>query len=109
MAAIFATRAFAGIQFSVNIGPPPIAAFDQPSTPGDGYIWTPGYYQYGDYGYYRVPVSGFSRPPQDFSGHLAIGASGEAGTTGTKGIGASKWADFNGCVRYCAVLHRACR
>jgi hypothetical protein len=44
MAAIFATHAFAGIQFSVNIGPPPIAVFDQPSAPGDGYIWTPGYY-----------------------------------------------------------------
>ena len=47
-------NAFAGIQFTVNIAPPPIAVFDQPPCPGDGYIWTPGYYQYGDYGYYWV-------------------------------------------------------
>jgi hypothetical protein len=55
MAALFTSHAFAGIQFSVNIAPPPIAVFDQPPCPGDGYIWTPGYYQYGDYGYYWVP------------------------------------------------------
>lgn len=55
LAAFFATQAFAGIQFSVGIAPPPIAVFDQPPCPGDGYIWTPGYYQYGDYGYYWVP------------------------------------------------------
>jgi hypothetical protein len=55
LAAFFGSLAFAGIQFSVNITPPPIAVFDQPPCPGDGYIWTPGYYQYGDYGYYWVP------------------------------------------------------
>jgi hypothetical protein len=55
MAALFTAHAFAGIQLSVNIAPPPIAVFDQPPCPGDGYIWTPGYYQYGDYGYYWVP------------------------------------------------------
>jgi hypothetical protein len=49
------SQVFAGIQFSVNIAPPAIAVFDQPACPGDGYIWTPGYYQYGDYGYYWVP------------------------------------------------------
>ena len=53
LVALFGAQAFsAGIQFSVNIAPPPIAVFDQPPCPGDGYIWTPGYYQYGDYGYY---------------------------------------------------------
>jgi len=54
LAAFFGAHAFAGIQISVNIAPPPIAVFDQPPCPGDGYIWTPGYYQYGDYGYYWV-------------------------------------------------------
>ncbi|HTB83819.1 MAG TPA: YXWGXW repeat-containing protein [Candidatus Sulfotelmatobacter sp.] len=49
------TQAIAGIQLTVSIAPPPIAVFDQPPCPGDGYIWTPGYYQYGDYGYYWVP------------------------------------------------------
>lgn len=55
LGALFGVHAFAGIQFSVNIAPPPIAVYDQPPCPGDGYIWTPGYYQYGDYGYYWVP------------------------------------------------------
>ena len=55
LAVLFGAHAFAGIQLSVNIAPPPIAVFDQPPCPGDGYIWTPGYYQYGDYGYYWVP------------------------------------------------------
>lgn len=55
LAALFGSNAFAGIQLSVNIAPPPIAVYDQPPAPGDGYIWTPGYYQYGDYGYFWVP------------------------------------------------------
>jgi hypothetical protein len=55
LAAVLGSYAFGGIQLSVNIAPPPIAVFDQPACPGDGYIWTPGYYQYGDYGYYWVP------------------------------------------------------
>lgn len=55
LGAVFGAHAFAGIQLSVNIAPPPIAVFDQPPCPGDGYLWTPGYYQYGAYGYYWVP------------------------------------------------------
>ncbi|HUP03172.1 MAG TPA: YXWGXW repeat-containing protein [Bryobacteraceae bacterium] len=62
LAALCAPIASAGIQISVNIAPPPIAVFDQPACPGDGYIWTPGYYQYGDYGYYWVPGQ-WVRPP----------------------------------------------
>jgi hypothetical protein len=55
LAAFLAMTASAAVVFSVNVAPPPIAVFDQPPCPGDGYIWTPGYYQYGDYGYYWVP------------------------------------------------------
>jgi hypothetical protein len=55
LAALAALPAVAQIQLSVNIAPPPITVFDQPACPGDGYIWTPGYYQYGTYGYYWVP------------------------------------------------------
>jgi hypothetical protein len=53
--ALLGSVAFAGVLLSVTIAPPAIADFDQPPCPGDGYIWTPGYYQYGDYGYYWVP------------------------------------------------------
>ena len=54
LAALCGSPAFAGVLISVKVAPPPIAVFDQPPCPGDGYIWTPGYYQYGDYGYYWV-------------------------------------------------------
>jgi hypothetical protein len=54
MATLCRANAFASIQLTVNIAPPPIAVFDQPACPGDGYIWTPGQYQYGDYGYYFI-------------------------------------------------------
>ena len=61
---LFGSHVFAGIQLSVNIAPPPITVFDQPPCPGDGYIWTPGYYQYGDYGYYWVQGT-WVLPPGD--------------------------------------------
>ena len=55
LAALFVTQAFAGVFVSVNIAPPALPVITQPPCPGDGYIWTPGYYAYGDYGYYWVP------------------------------------------------------
>jgi len=55
LAVLFGSHAVAGVLISVNVAPPPIVVFDQPPCPGDGYIWTPGYYQYGAYGYYWVP------------------------------------------------------
>jgi hypothetical protein len=55
MGILSGARAYAGIELIVNLAPPPIVVFDQPTCPGDGYIWTPGYYQYGGYGYYWVP------------------------------------------------------
>ena len=35
--------------------PPPLPEYDQPSAPGDDYIWTPGYWNYASDGYYWVP------------------------------------------------------
>jgi hypothetical protein len=29
--------------------------YDQPPSPGDGYLWTPGYWGWGQGGYYWVP------------------------------------------------------
>ena len=46
---------FAGVFVSVNIAPPVLPVYTQPPCPGDGYIWTPGYWAYGDDGYYWVP------------------------------------------------------
>ncbi|MGD1098187.1 MAG: hypothetical protein ABSB35_40140 [Bryobacteraceae bacterium] len=36
--------AFAQVGVSVQIAPPPLPAYEQPICPGDGYIWTPGYW-----------------------------------------------------------------
>jgi YXWGXW repeat-containing protein len=46
---------FAGVFISVGIAPPVLPVYEQPPCPGDGYIWTPGYWAYGPDGYYWVP------------------------------------------------------
>ncbi len=50
-----AATSFAGVIVSVNIAPPVLPVYTQPACPGDGYIWTPGYWAYGPAGYYWVP------------------------------------------------------
>jgi len=51
------TRSFAQIRISVGFGPPAIPVYEQPICPGDGYIWTPGYWAWDDDAgdYYWVP------------------------------------------------------
>jgi hypothetical protein len=44
----------AQIGVSVSIAPPELPVYDQPICPGDGYIWTPGYWAW-DGEYYWVP------------------------------------------------------
>jgi len=46
---------FAGVLVQVTIAPPVLPVYVQPACPGDGYIWTPGYWAYGPDGYYWVP------------------------------------------------------
>jgi len=53
---------FAGVFVSVNIAPPVLPVYEQPPCPGDGYIWTPGYWAYGPEGYYWVPGT-WATPP----------------------------------------------
>jgi hypothetical protein len=43
------------VDVEVNVAPPPLPVYDQPPIPGEGYIWTPGYWAYGPDGYYWVP------------------------------------------------------
>src|SRR5580693_9003254 len=38
-----------------TVAPPPLPVYAQPVCPGDGYIWTPGYWGYGADGYFWVP------------------------------------------------------
>ena len=46
---------FAGVSISVTVAPPVLPVYTQPPCPGDGYIWTPGYWAYSPDGYYWVP------------------------------------------------------
>jgi hypothetical protein len=47
-------QAHAAVFISVGYAPPAIPVYVQPAIPGDGYIWTPGYWAYGPDGYYWV-------------------------------------------------------
>jgi WXXGXW repeat (2 copies) len=57
---------FAGVFVSVNIAPPVLPVYAQPACPGDGYIWTPGYWAYGDDGYFWVPGTWVLAPEPGF-------------------------------------------
>jgi len=46
---------FAGVFISINFGPPVLPVYEQPPCPQPDLIWTPGYWAYGDDGYYWVP------------------------------------------------------
>src|ERR1017187_7407305 len=37
---------FGQVNLAISIGPPPLPVFEQPVCPGDGYLWTPGYWAY---------------------------------------------------------------
>jgi hypothetical protein len=52
-----------GVAVSVTVAPPELPVYDQPICPGDGYIWTPGYWAYGDDDYYWVPGT-WIMPPE---------------------------------------------
>jgi len=51
------TAALAQVRISVAFGPPALPVYEQPLCPGDGYIWTPGYWAWDDddADYYWVP------------------------------------------------------
>lgn len=51
------TSSSAGLYLSVTIAPPALPVYDQPPIPGEGYIWTPGYWAWDDDAgdYYWVP------------------------------------------------------
>src|ERR1700747_260641 len=55
LVSVVPSSSFAGIFVSVNIAPAALPVSVQPPCPGDGYLWTPGYWAYGDAGYYWVP------------------------------------------------------
>jgi len=59
---------FAQVSISIRIGPPALPVYEQPLCPDEGYIWTPGYWDYDyDYGdYYWVPGTWVLAPEPGF-------------------------------------------
>src|SRR6202790_497779 len=51
---------------AVHIGPPALPVYEQPICPGAGDLWTPGYWAYGDDGYYWVPGTWVMAPTVGF-------------------------------------------
>ena len=49
------SRAHAGVFISVGFAPPALPVYVQPPCPEPNMIWVPGYWAYGDDGYYWVP------------------------------------------------------
>ena len=51
------SASFGQLRVSVSFGPPALPVYEQPLCPGDGYIWTPGYWAWDDDAgdYYWVP------------------------------------------------------
>jgi hypothetical protein len=39
---------FGQLRVSISVGPPALPVYEQPICPGDGYLWTPGYWAYDD-------------------------------------------------------------
>src|SRR5579863_8377813 len=58
--------ASAGVIIQVGIAPPVLPVYVQPVIPGEGYIWTPGYWAYGPEGYYWVPGTWVMAPTPGF-------------------------------------------
>jgi hypothetical protein len=62
------SRSLAQLRISVSFGPPAIPVYEQPICPGDGYIWTPGYWAWDadDADYYWVPGTWVLAPEVGF-------------------------------------------
>jgi hypothetical protein len=59
---MLSTSLFAQVGASITVAPPELPVYEQPVCPGDGYIWTPGYWGW-DGEYYWVPGT-WVTPPQ---------------------------------------------
>jgi len=60
------TASFAQIGVSVSFGPPALPVYEQPICPGDGYIWTPGYWAWDGNSYYWIDGTWVESPEVGF-------------------------------------------
>jgi hypothetical protein len=52
---VFSASSYAGVFISVGFAPPTLPVYEQPPCPEPGLMWTPGYWAYGEDGYFWVP------------------------------------------------------
>ena len=64
--AFFAPSSSAQISLSITAAPPALPVYEQPFAPGEGYLWTPGYWAWGDDDYYWVPGTWVLAPEPGF-------------------------------------------
>jgi hypothetical protein len=59
-----ASPVLAQVTVSITVAPPPLPEYSQPVCPGDGYVWTPGYWAWDREagGYYWVPGTWIEPP-----------------------------------------------
>lgn len=57
------TQGQIAVGVSVRVGPPELPVYAQPSCPGPGFLWVPGYWAYGPEGYFWVPGT-WVEPPE---------------------------------------------
>ena len=76
---VMSATAFAQISISVNFAPPELPVYEQPLCPAPGYLWTPGYWAYGDDydDYYWVPGTWVMAPEIGSCGLQPIGVGAE--------------------------------
>jgi hypothetical protein len=74
---------YAGFAISITVAPPVMPVYVQPACPGDGYIWTLGYWAWGPAGYYWVPGVWVTPP--------AMGVLWTPGYWGFDGVGVYAW------------------
>jgi hypothetical protein len=68
-----------GVGIAVSFGPPELPVYEQPICPGEGYIWTPGYWAWNGDDYYWVPGTWVLAPQPGFlwtPGYWAWGGRG---------------------------------
>ena len=86
-----ASSAQVRVGVAITIAPPELPVYEQPICPGDGYLWTPGYWAYADAdaGYYWVPGAWVMAPEPNFlwtPGYWGWGGNGYAFNEGYWGL-----------------------
>ena len=78
-------------EYSAAQPPPPLPDYDQPPAPGDGYLWTPGYWAWVPLATTGFPATGFRLPTRARCGRPATGATASPLWILPRLLGAAHW------------------